>query len=832
MPEPIESFPIFPFLEELAGLLAREKLLLLTAETGAGKTTLFPWKLLSHPEYQTSKILLLEPRRLAARAAAERISALRGEKVGQTVGLRTRLETRVGGQTRLEVVTEGVLTRIVQEDPSLSGYGTLLFDEFHTRSLQGDLGLALAWEARRIFRPDLRIALLSATLPVEEIQHRLGPLPMRDIPGRSHPVKIFYEPPLGPHEKPWEGAARLCQSALARSSGPTAGTVLCFLPGYREMLRTRELLIRARAGNPPEILLLHGSMPPEQQRSVLNPADTPARRILLSTNVAETSLTIPGVTAVVDIGLERRVRFSPRTGMDHWETVPISRASARQRQGRAGRTSPGICLRWWPEKERREPFPDPEILEADLASLVLEIALWGSDSPLALSWITPPPEGALRQAKTLLQTLELLDASGVITPAGRAAAGLAVHPRLARMIGRAPASQVPTAAVMAALLENEDLLPGPDPDFRDRICAFRDQTRRGGGSALVIRIAEDARRLLAAAGKKTLAPATLSPDPEAAGELLAFAYPDRIAQRTRVEPDASSRWLLASGRGARMQGPLSRSEFLAVAQVDGGEMDARIFLAAPIARARLESGQAGALLESWSLEWKGWKPAGRQQTRLGALLLGERVGPLPPLETLQAAANARLEKSGLADLPWTEKSRRLLARCRWVQRWGTQAHWPDFSEKSLLAGVSEWLFPFGNWREGEIFEEGSLAAALEHRLDWRQRKLLDELAPERLLLPSGSLKKPDYESGDIPVLAARLQDFFGCRTTPALCGQPLLLNLLSPAGRTVQLTRDLDGFWERGYPEVKKELQGRYPRHAWPENPRAAHAAGKRKPKS
>jgi len=836
MTDDIRTLPIYPELESLARTFAESGLLLLSAEPGAGKTTLLPWKLLSHPAFQKGKILLLEPRRLAARSAADRIASLLSEKTGQTVGLRTRLETVVSARTRLEVVTEGVLTRLLQSDPGLEGVTAILFDEFHTRSLHGDLGLALAWDCRKLLRPDLKLAILSATLPSDAIQETFGPWPLAEIPGRAFPVEVVYRPPLSAHEKPWEAAARLGSEAWTRVSREGRGTVLCFLPGYREMHRGRQLLAERLPELQERIFLLHGQMPPEQQRLLLDPAHTGSGRIILATNVAETSLTIPGVKAVVDLGLERRVRFSPRTGMDHWDTVAISRASADQRKGRAGRTGPGVCYRWWQPETFREPFSPPEILEADLAPLVLETALWGAAAPADLAWLTPPAAASGRQAGAVLRELELLDAQGKITSWGRQAAGMAVHPRLAKMVISAKTeslsgqSRLETAAVAAALLENEDILTGDDPDFRDRLAQMQSGLPGAAKATAAKRVLEDARRILRSLGRPW--DASLSRlDPGAAGSLLLAAYPDRAAKRTRLDDSGSSRWLLASGRGAIVKGPLAREEYLAIADLDGGETDARVFLAAPVSRKDLEDGLAGRPQENWILEWQGWKPKARQELKLGAIVLKERSGQLPPREAIQQATLSRLHGQGLASLPWNPTSRRFLARCRFVEKWGCQNGWPEFGDSELAADAETWLAPFGHWSGGPVWDEASLLSALESRLSWNQRRLLDDLAPESWTLPSGSVKKLDYESNEVPVISARLQEFFGCVTTPRICNQPLLLDLLSPAGRTVQRTRDLDGFWDRAYPDVKKDLMGRYPRHYWPDNPREAHATARAKPR-
>jgi ATP-dependent helicase HrpB len=829
MSDDITALPLYPRLPELVQALDRHGLLLLAAEPGAGKTTLLPWKLLTEQAPGRGKILLLEPRRLAARAAADRIASLLGEHTGQTVGLRTRLETLVSSRTRLEVVTEGVLTRLLQADPSLAGFDTLLFDEFHTRSLQGDLGLALAWDSRRIFRPDLRLAVLSATLPSADLQAAYGPWPLVAVPGRQHPVDVRYRPPLSTREKPWEAAARLCGEAMRALTESGHGTVLCFLPGYREMLRSQELMAKQQPALKEGLRLLHGRMPPELQRAVLDPAQAAGNRVVFATNVAETSLTIPGVRAVVDIGLERRVRFSPRTGMDHWETVAVSQASAEQRQGRAGRLGPGLCLRWWREDDHRPPFALPQISEADLSSLVLETSLWGAATPASLTWVTQPPEASVQQAVALLRSLGLLDGRGAVTPAGREAARLGIHPRLARMVQRAePEGLADTALVLAAVLENQELRADQDQDLRNRLAEWNAWTS-GHRTEASRRLEEEVQRLSRLFGRPALAAKERTVDPGAAGSLLLAAYPDRAAKKTRQDDPHASRYLLASGRGALVRGPLSTQDYLAVAEVDGGEQDARIFLAAPVTRQDLESGLAGQPVEAWDFKWEGWKPIARLEVRVGAIVLRHKPAARMGAEALQAGAWERLRAAGLGVLPWNAGSKRWLARCRFVERSGQAAGWPGFGEEELRDQAETWLFPFGDWSGKPVWDERTLQSALEYRLGRERRRQLDQLAPEQWTLPSGSNKRLDYERQEVPVLAGRLQEFFGCRTTPMLCGQPLLLDLLSPAGRTVQLTRDLDGFWDRAYPEVRKELRGRYPRHHWPENPRLAQATARTK---
>ncbi|MDA8124628.1 MAG: ATP-dependent helicase HrpB [Deltaproteobacteria bacterium] len=834
IPEEITALPLYPHLDAVAETLAARRLLMLHAEPGAGKTTLVPWRLLAHPAFAGPKLLLLQPRRIAARAAAERIAALLGEALGRTVGLRTRLETIVGPRTRLEVVTEGVLTRIIQNDPSLSGYGLVIFDEFHERNLQGDVALAFAWECREALRRDLGILFMSATPPAEELRVAIGDFPVLSVPGRTWPVQGFDRPPLR-GESPGSGAARLAIEAQERLA-QEGGDVLVFLPGFREIRQAQAELLRRRPQLGPAIVILHGSLPPDAQRRVLIAPTGSAPRIILATNVAETSLTIPGVRAVVDSGLERRVRFLPRTGMDHWETVEISEASAVQRRGRAGRLGPGICLRWYDSSEPRRRFAPPEIMEADLAPLVLETALWGAGSPAELTWITPPPPGALKQATALLEELELIDTRGRITDLGRQAAALGLHPRLGRMVKKGmEKGWLATAALTAAMLEEGDPLGGADPDFRDRLSAWvawakgeRSDLRPDSGR----RIAREAERIMGQAGRKEKALRGADIDPALAGGLLLLAYPDRAARRVgEAGPAKTARLVLATGRGAQIKGALGQEEFLVAADLDGGETEARVFLAAPVSRADMESGLAGPVVTARQFSWAGWTLKTRRELRVGKLLIGEQRGLTPAPEEIRRAVRERLNSEGLEALPWNDAARRFYARCLFVGRCGRQETWPDFSSAALLDALDEWLLPFGHWKGGAVFTGESLREALMSRLGWEHRRTLDTEAPETWLLPSGTRKGLDYETGEAPVIAARLQEFFGCRETPRLCGRPLTLHLLSPAGRPVQITQDLDGFWERSYPAVKKELMGRYPRHFWPDDPRTAEPSARAKKK-
>jgi ATP-dependent helicase HrpB len=831
-----EDLPLYAHLPEIADRLAQRGLLLLHADPGAGKSTLVPWHLLGHRAFAAARILLLQPRRIAARAAAERIAGLLGERVGQRVGLRTRMETLTGPKTRLEVATEGILTRIVQNDPSLSGYGTVIFDEFHERNLQAEMALAFTWECREHLNPGLNLLFMSATPPAAELTAALGKMDFLSFPGRSWPVSVLDRPPLR-EETPWQGAARLAAEARRLLDGGRGGAVLVFLPGLREILRTREELLRQHPGLAAEIQVLHGRLPPAQQRRVLDPPPGPSRRIILATNVAETSLTIPDVSAVVDSGLERRVRFHPRTGMDHWETAEISQASALQRQGRAGRLGPGICLRWWRSTDARRAFSNPEILEADLAQLALETAFWGAPSPLEMTWITPPPLSALQQANGLLAELGLIDARGRITPLGRRAAGLGLHPRLARMVlAAADRGLTATAALAAAILEEGDPLPGHDADFRDRLSAWVAAARHAPGGLppeTAERISREARRILHAANSSATALSPDKIDPSLAGTLLLSAYPDRAARRAGGGLiGEEGRFVLATGRGARVTGPLAGEEYLAVAELDGGDREARVFLAAPLLRAELEGSLSDPPREVACFTWEGWMPRCRMERRVGWLVLEAHPGKAPPPEELRQATVERIAREGISILPWSDAARRLLARCRFVERFGRRQGWPGFSDAILAEEIDQWLLPWGNWDGRDVFRAEILCQALSGRLGWENRRALDELAPETWKLPSGTARHLDYETADRPVLAARIQEFFGCRKTPALCGEPLMLHLLSPAGRPVQITQDLDGFWDRAYPLVRRELLGRYPRHPWPDNPRSAEPTSRAKRRS
>jgi ATP-dependent helicase HrpB len=841
----LPQLPIVPALPELAAALAAGRPVVLEAPPGAGKSTVVPLALLEAPWRGDGRIVMLEPRRLAARAVAERMATLLGEQAGGQVGYRTRLETRVGPETRLEVVTEGILTRMLQRDAALEGVACVIFDEFHERSLQADLGLALALECRRHLRPDLRLVAMSATLDGEALARLLGEAAIVRAPGRMFDVETVYvAPPPGP---PPPLAPRVAVRIVAAIE-VHAGDVLAFLPGAGEIRRVVEALAARLPADRFVVLPLYGDLQAAAQDAALRPDAAGRRKVIVATNIAETSLTIDGVRIVVDAGLERRNRFDPATAMNRLETVRISRSSADQRRGRAGRTAPGVCHRLWSESTNAALLPQtpPEILESDLAPLALELACWGAQDATALAWLDPPPAAAMAQARDLLTGLEALDAQGRVTSLGRDMAALGVHPRLAHMVLRAQALGLGAlGCAIAALLSERDPLRGPagpgpaDPDLRSRIDALRGRPLPPGESAdrgtlqRIDRVARQLERQLARQGARATPEAPPPEEPEAAGLLLAFAYPDRIG-RARGE---GGRYLLSGGRGAALPGPsaLARAEYLVVAALDAGEREARIQLAAPLALPLLLRHFGALVEESTRVEWdpRSESVAARRLRRLGQLVLEDE-----PLRNAGARATeamlAGVRALGLRCLPWTRELEQWRTRVAFARAHDPRgaAGWPDLSDAALLDGLEAWLAP---WIEGvtrrDQLARVDLRGALHALLDWDAQRRLDALAPTHLAVPSGSRIAIDY-SGGVPTLAVRLQEVFGLAESPRVAeGRvPVTMELLSPARRAVQVTRDLESFWSRGYHEVRKELKGRYPKHYWPEDPREAVATRRVRP--
>jgi len=819
------------------------------APPGAGKSTVVPLVLLDEHWAAGKRILMLEPRRLAARAVAVRMAQTFGEAVGRTVGYRMRLDTRVSRETRIEVVTEGVLTRMLQTDPALEGVAAVLFDEYHERSLQADLGLALALDARENVAPELKMLVMSATLEGAAVSRLLGDAPVVTAHGRSFPVTTRYAgkglPPLpetgsgrGTQESPEALTARIVRLALEEEQGD----LLVFLPGAREIHRVRALLEgssqRASGGaGRVQILPLYGELSGEEQEAALMPARAGSRRVVLATNIAETSLTIPGVRVVVDSGLVRRLRFDPATGMSRLETERISRASAEQRQGRAGRVEAGVCYRAWSEGAQRSlaPFSPAEIVEADLTPLALELASWGVRDAAALRWLDPPPAAMLASARDLLERLGALDPGGRITPHGREMARLAVHPRLAHMLLRAKETgSLPLAADLSALLSERDLLRGTagarDADIRGRTEALRGEGEPGGiDRAALQRARRGARELLRQLGVPADSNMSDSPRGGSVGGLLALAFPDRIGRR---RAGGDGRFALANGRGAHFAEPqgLSRQEWIVAIDLDDRERDARIRLAAPLGREDIDEHMASRLERTDSVEWNAREQAvlARRVLRLDGLVLEESALPEVPREKARAAMLDGIRELGIDSLPWSREARDLQARVGFVRRLGGDSErWPDLSDVALAASVDDWLAP---WLDGitrrEHLARIPLLDALLARLSWDQRRELDVLAPTHIAVPSGSRVHIDYADESAPSVSVRLQEVFGLEATPRIGGGrvPITFKLLSPAQRPVQVTRDLASFWRGAYAEVRKDLRGRYPKHYWPENPFEAEA--------
>jgi len=767
------------------------------------------------------------------------MAAERGEAVGETVGFRVRLESRVGPRTRIEVVTEGILTRRLQSDPGLSGVGLVVFDEFHERHLETDLGLALCREIQGVLNDDLRLLVMSATLEAEPVAALLGAAPVIRAEGRSFPVETVYLPPR--REAPLE---REVAAAVALAAGRHPGDILAFLPGAAEIRRVAARLEAEPLGPEWIVAPLLGQLPREAQDRAIAPAPPGRRKVVLATSIAETSLTIEGVRVVVDSGRMRVPRFDVGSGLTRLATVPVTRDAADQRRGRAGRTAPGVCYRLWSEAAQAglRPRRVPEILEADLAPLALELAGWGVEDARRLAWLDPPPAGALAQARELLGALAALGDDGRVTPHGRAMAELPVHPRLAHMLLAAREAGLGAAACdLAALLTERDVIhfPGgaPDADLDLRLEAL-DGLRAGGrplpnGAALdrpaarrVLQVAENLQRRLGVGEARGRA--------RPAGRLLAWAYPDRVAQR---RPEALGRFRLANGRGAFLDptAPLAAADYLVAADLDGDRREARIFRAAATdLPAILE--QFGPRLErSSEVVWDPGRGSVRaaRRLRLGALTLKRERLADPAPEAVREALLQGIRQAGLACLPWTRSLRAWQERVVFLGRLFPGGEWPDVADAALERDLETWLAPHLDGRQSLRDLAGlDLAAILQGRLAWGARRRLDELAPTHWTVPSGSRRPIDY-SGEVPVLAVRVQEMFGATETPAVAGgrQPLLLHLLSPAGRPVQVTRDLAGFWRTGYPEVKKDLKGRYPRHHWPDDPLTAAPTARAKPR-
>ncbi|MGV3588667.1 MAG: ATP-dependent helicase HrpB [Adhaeribacter sp.] len=824
--------PVKEALPRLVEALENKNRVVLEAPPGAGKTTLVPLALLNTAWRQGGKIIMLEPRRLAARAAAQRLSDLINEPVGQTVGYRVRLERAISAKTQIEVVTEGILTRLLQDDPALEGIAAIIFDEFHERSLQADLGLALALDAQAVLRPDLRLLVMSATLDATAVGNWLE-APVVRSEGRMFPVETFYATPAEvaaagnrPGEKLKQLVPKYIRQALQKHS---AGDLLVFLPGLGEM-RTLNQQLEGKLPPEADVHLLHGELSLAQQQAAIQPAIPGRRKIVLATSIAETSLTIEGVKIVIDGGYARVAKFIPRSGLTTLITLPVSQAAADQRRGRAGRLGPGICYRLWTSAEQLQ-LParqSPEICEADLSSLMLELAIWGIKEPTALKWLDAPPAAAISLARDLLQRLEALDQNGNPTKHGKELAALGLPPRLGHLVRRGHELGLGnTACSLAALLAERDILKasglGRDqilPDLQLRLEILAGKSLQTPGFVIdantLRRVREQARSL-----RQRLREPESQLDLDAIGLLTALAYPDRLAQK-----ETSGRLKLVTGQRVALQTELfNESEFYAVAHLDNSAQP-RVALAASLTKAEILQHFAGQITQQQEVRWDAQteRVVARQVKTLGALILEENLlqNPDPELvaETLLQAITAK----GINRLPWSgeaQNTRQRLAFLHYLE----PEKWPDVSDEALTININEWLRPhllgLKSWEQvGRL----NLTQPLLANLTWEKQQEMEKLAPTHLEVPSGSRIALDYTVKEAPVLAVRLQEVFGMVDTPQIAGGrvPLLIHLLSPASRPVQVTRDLRSFWRNGYFEVRKDLRGRYPKHHWPEDPLSA----------
>jgi len=828
------EFPITPLLPAIRDSLAAQPRLVLEAPPGAGKTTQVPLALLAAPWLEGRKIVMLEPRRVAARSAAGFMARQLGEEVGGTVGYRIRFENKVSARTRIEVVTEGILTRMIQDDPLLEGIGALLFDEFHERHLSADLGLTLALDVQAQLREDLRIVVMSATLDGERLARFLD-APRLSSEGRSFPVEVSHFPAR--RDESLEAQAR---RAVEQALAGYPGDVLVFLPGQREIARVDTALDAASLPADVEVQALHGELPVEQQSRVLQPAPDGRRRVVLATNVAESSVTLPGVRVVIDSGLAREPRFDPVSGFSRLEAVPISQASADQRAGRAGRVAPGVAWRLWPQSQRLEAQRRPEMAQVELAGLALELAAWGSDE---VRFVDPPPPGALASARELLQRLGALE-GGSITAAGRKMLELGTHPRLAAMLLAARgAREQALAADLAALLEARDPLRSRSDALAERwraLAAFRGGRMPADASrsalAAIDAAARQWRRRLRC---ESTPPAEI--EAHELGDLLGHAFPDRIAARHPADP---LRYQLANGRMARLfEDSALRGEPWLVATELRFEPrgDALLLRAAPVDEARLRADFSDRFVEEEGAVWDAERRAlvARRESRFDRIVLDSRpAGRVDPEQAAQALTNA-VRELGLEALPWTEGLRQWQARVACLRGWMPELGLPDLTDEALLASVDAWLRPaFAGKTRLDALSEQELGEALKSPLDWNLRQQVDRLAPVRITVPSGMDRPIEYAlepdgTPRPPVLAVKLQELFGLADTPRIADGrvPLLLHLLSPGGKPLQVTGDLRSFWDNTYPEVRKEMKGRYPKHPWPDDPWSATATHRAKPR-
>jgi ATP-dependent helicase HrpB len=812
--------PIDEALAPLNAALAKSNATVLVAPPGAGKTTRVPLVLLDKPWAKDKKILVLEPRRLAARAAAARMASTLGEQVGDTVGLRVRFGSRISKRTRIEVVTEGVFTRLVLDDPSLDGIAAVLFDEFHERSLDADLGLALARDVQQGLREDLKLLVMSATLDGARVAALLGAAPVIESQGRSFAVETRY---LGR-----DARARIepqVADAVERALRAETGSLLVFLPGAGEIRRT-ETMLKERVSDPAvDIVALYGVLDAREQDRAIAPSPPGRRKVVLATSIAETSLTIEGVRVVIDSGLSRVPRYEPDVGLTRLETVRVSRAAADQRRGRAGRTEPGVCYRLWdePQTGSLEPYTRPEILSADLSSFVLDLAQWGAGDPGKLAFLDPPPHAALNEARALLHELGAIDAQGRITEEGRRLRALPLPPRLARMVVDAAQEGAGVLAAEIAAVLTERGLGGDDPDLRHRLDQFRrDRSRRADDARAMVKRWSDI------AGGKSRG------GDHSPGALLALAYPDRIA---KSRGGATGSFLLANGRGGAVDAAsaLAREPFLSVAELTGAAAASRIVLAAPISLAEIEARFADRIEDRTTVAFDPGSASlrARRSRRLGALVLSEQsLAVAPDAETAHILSDG-IVALGLERLPWSKAALQFRNRVQFLRR-AEGEEWPDLSNDGLARTTAVWLEPhlMDKTARSQLSAD-QLSDAVMAMVPWNLRRRLDAEAPTHFTAPSGSHVPIDYEAEQGPTVSIRVQELFGLAQHPSIAGGrvPLVIELLSPAHRPVQVTRDLPGFWRGSYSQVRAEMRGRYPKHPWPDDPLTAPATRRAKPR-
>jgi len=818
------ALPIDAVLGDLCRTLADHSAAVLVAPPGAGKTTRVPLALLDEPWVAGKKILMLEPRRIAARAAAARMAQTLGENVGETVGYRVRFGSKVSRRTRIEVVTEGIFTRLVLDDPELKGVAAVLFDEFHERSLDADLGLALTRDAQTGLREDLRILVMSATLDGARVARLLGEAPVVASEGRAFPVETRY---LG--RKPDVPMERQMADAIAAALRADSGSVLAFLPGAGEIRRVETLLAERLHDPSTEVVALFGALDAAVQDRAIAKPPAGKRKVVLATSIAETSLTIEGVRIVVDSGLSRVPRYEPDIGLTRLETVRASRAAVDQRRGRAGRTEPGVCYRLWdePQTAALEAFSQPEILAADLSSLVLDLAQWGVYDPATLAFLDPPPAPALNEARALLRDLGALDDGGWITQEGVSLRALALPPRLARMIVDAHREGMGEEAAWIAAVLTERGLGGDGADLDARLDGFRRDRSPRAMSA----------RQAAARWAEQVAKAEGAPlidAPLSTGAILALAFPDRVAKN---RGDGS--FVLANGRGAAIDraSALARAPFLAVGELTGTAAQGRILLAAPLTQAEIEERFAGEIetADEVTFDRAAMALRARRKTRLHAITLAEKPQQLTPSGESAGVLADGLIAAGLHRLPWSKALTQWRGRVMFLRAAaGEGGDWPDLSDAGLIAARETWLEPmlFGKVSLGDI-SAGDLSDAVMALLPWDLRARMEREAPTHFEAPTGTMLAIDYEAAQGPTIAVRMQELFGLTSHPSVAGGavPLVLELLSPAHRPVQVTRDLPGFWRGSYADVRSDLRGRYPRHPWPEDPAAALPTRRAKPR-